>query len=166
MSGYIRTMLTATNILLAFILLNGWTFLLFGWDKIQAEKFGWRVSEGTLLKMALFGGSLGAYAGRALFRHKTRKQPFNGRLQNIAMVQLVGLTFGGVYFYEPGGLSSPAEAVQVQSFAQRPQAPAYYPNCAAARAAGAAPIYRGQPGYRGPLDRDNDGIACEPYRGR
>lgn len=43
---------------------------------------------------------------------------------------------------------------------------AYYPNCAAARSAGAAPIYRGQPGYRSPLDRDNDGVACEPYRGR
>ena len=37
----------------------------------------------------------------------------------------------------------------------------YYPNCAAARAAGAAPIYRGQPGYRPGLDRDGDGIACE-----
>lgn len=37
----------------------------------------------------------------------------------------------------------------------------YYPNCDAARAAGAAPIYAGQPGYRGALDRDKDGIACE-----
>jgi Excalibur calcium-binding domain len=37
----------------------------------------------------------------------------------------------------------------------------YYPNCAAARAAGAAPILRGQPGYRRALDRDNDGVACE-----
>ena len=37
----------------------------------------------------------------------------------------------------------------------------YYPNCAAARKAGAAPIYRGQPGYRPGLDRDGDGIACE-----
>jgi hypothetical protein len=37
----------------------------------------------------------------------------------------------------------------------------YYPNCRAACEAGAAPIYRGQPGYRPPLDRDNDGIACE-----
>jgi hypothetical protein len=37
----------------------------------------------------------------------------------------------------------------------------YYANCAAARAAGAAPIRRGQPGYRPELDRDNDGIACE-----
>jgi hypothetical protein len=39
-------------------------------------------------------------------------------------------------------------------------------SCAAARAAGAAPVYRGQPGYNPNLDGDNDGIACEPYRGR
>lgn len=37
----------------------------------------------------------------------------------------------------------------------------YYPNCAAARAAGAAPIYRGQAGYGPHLDRDGDGKACE-----
>ncbi|WP_406239578.1 excalibur calcium-binding domain-containing protein [Nocardia sp. NBC_01009] len=37
----------------------------------------------------------------------------------------------------------------------------YYPNCAAARAAGAAPLRRGEPGYSSKLDRDNDGIACE-----
>ncbi|MGX1596104.1 excalibur calcium-binding domain-containing protein [Dietzia maris] len=41
-----------------------------------------------------------------------------------------------------------------------PQA-AYYPNCSAARAAGVAPLYRGQPGYASKLDRDNDGVACE-----
>jgi len=38
---------------------------------------------------------------------------------------------------------------------------AYYSNCADARAAGAAPLYAGQPGYRPGLDRDNDGVACE-----
>ena len=37
----------------------------------------------------------------------------------------------------------------------------FYKNCSEARAAGAAPIYRGEPGYREKLDRDNDGIACE-----
>ena len=37
----------------------------------------------------------------------------------------------------------------------------YYRNCKAARDAGAAPLYRGQPGYRPELDRDKDGIACE-----
>ena len=37
----------------------------------------------------------------------------------------------------------------------------YYRNCAAARAAGAAPLRQGQPGYRAALDRDKDGVACE-----
>ncbi|MGV0837124.1 GmrSD restriction endonuclease domain-containing protein [Mycolicibacterium thermoresistibile] len=37
----------------------------------------------------------------------------------------------------------------------------YYPNCRAAREAGAAPIFAGQPGYRTGLDGDGDGIACE-----
>nr|WP_217272264.1 excalibur calcium-binding domain-containing protein [Sphingopyxis sp. BSNA05] len=37
----------------------------------------------------------------------------------------------------------------------------YYPNCAAARAAGPTPIYRSQCAYGRHLDRDGDGIACE-----
>jgi micrococcal nuclease len=37
----------------------------------------------------------------------------------------------------------------------------FFNNCSEARAAGAAPIYRGEPGYRPKLDRDNDGVACE-----
>ena len=41
----------------------------------------------------------------------------------------------------------------------------YFSGCDEARAAGAAPIYRGQPGYRDKMDGDSDGIACEPYRG-
>lgn len=41
-----------------------------------------------------------------------------------------------------------------------------YRNCSEARAAGAAPVRRGEPGYGPQLDRDNDGIGCEPYRGR
>ncbi|MDD3800234.1 MAG: excalibur calcium-binding domain-containing protein [Novosphingobium sp.] len=34
-----------------------------------------------------------------------------------------------------------------------------------ARAAGTAPIYLGEPGYRPEMDGDGDGIACEPRRG-
>lgn len=36
-----------------------------------------------------------------------------------------------------------------------------FASCAAARAAGKAPLYRGDPGYSERLDRDGDGIACE-----
>ena len=138
------------TLVLAFAALNLWTFVLFGWDKMRAEQGGWRVSETSLLSLALIGGIGGAYAGRALFRHKTRKKSFNTALQSIGFFQLVALTFCGVYFYEPAGLSTPA----------------YYSNCSDARSAGAAPLDSGNPGYRPALDRDNDGIACEPYRGR
>jgi hypothetical protein len=41
----------------------------------------------------------------------------------------------------------------------------YYSGCREVRAAGAAPLYRGEPGYRPEMDGDSDGIACEPYRG-
>ncbi|OJW58016.1 MAG: hypothetical protein BGO57_12240 [Sphingomonadales bacterium 63-6] len=55
------------------------------------------------------------------------------------------------------------------SQAVRKAAPAwprvFYRNCNEARAAGAAPLHRSQPGYRSEMDGDNDGIACEPYRG-
>lgn len=37
----------------------------------------------------------------------------------------------------------------------------YYGSCDDVRAAGAAPLRRGEPGYRPGLDRDNDGIACD-----
>lgn len=37
-----------------------------------------------------------------------------------------------------------------------------YGSCKAAWAAGAAPLYAGQPGYRSDMDGDGDGVACEP----
>jgi hypothetical protein len=42
----------------------------------------------------------------------------------------------------------------------------YYSGCNEVRAAGKAPLYADQSGYRPEMDGDNDGIACEPYRGR
>ncbi|MFA7585437.1 MAG: excalibur calcium-binding domain-containing protein [Novosphingobium sp.] len=48
--------------------------------------------------------------------------------------------------------------------ARAPQAGDYWPGCDPARAAGTAPIYVGEPGYRKEMDGDDDGIACEPYR--
>jgi competence protein ComEC len=42
-----------------------------------------------------------------------------------------------------------------------PMPEVFYPNCAAARAAGVTPLLRGQPGYRSGLDGDGDGRVCE-----
>ena len=48
-----------------------------------------------------------------------------------------------------------------QTTTNRRDGSVYYPNCATARAAGAAPVRRGEPGYGRHLDRDNDGVGCE-----
>jgi len=56
-----------------------------------------------------------------------------------------------------------ATAPNPPAIAPRPERGVFYRNCAEARAAGAAPIYAGQPGYRPGLDRDGDGVACEPW---
>lgn len=47
-----------------------------------------------------------------------------------------------------------------QAFVTQPQQGGYR-NCGEARAAGAAPLHRGDPGYSPRLDRDGDGLACE-----
>ena len=57
---------------------------------------------------------------------------------------------------------SPGNPTPVQVGPTGPAPAAYYKNCTAARAAGAAPLHRGQPGYRDQLDGDHDGVACEP----
>jgi len=51
---------------------------------------------------------------------------------------------------DPGGSSTTPGSGEV-----------YFENCDAARAAGAAPVDAGDPGYGPHLDRDGDGIACE-----
>lgn len=47
--------------------------------------------------------------------------------------------------------------------ARQPQIGDSWGGCDDARAAGTAPIYSGEPGYRDNMDGDGDGIACEPY---
>lgn len=60
------------------------------------------------------------------------------------------------YQLAPAGYAAPGQPRNGRAFA----------NCDEARAAGAAPVRRGQPGYGSHLDRDNDGVGCEPYKGR
>jgi endonuclease YncB( thermonuclease family) len=61
---------------------------------------------------------------------------------------------------EPQPEPEPARAPEPVS-APEASASAYYANCDAARAAGAAPLHAGEPGYSTKLDRDKDGVACE-----
>lgn len=52
------------------------TFVLYGYDKMQAQREGGRVPENVLHGMALIGGAAGGWAGMFGFRHKTRKRNF------------------------------------------------------------------------------------------
>lgn len=84
-----KALVTPANIATALIAVNFIAFAAFGIDKARAERGAWRISEGTLLRLAFLGGTPGAYAGRALFRHKTRKQPFCANLHAIAVLQVI-----------------------------------------------------------------------------
>lgn len=83
------------NFATAFIGINFAAFAAFGIDKMKAEAGSWRIAESTLLMLAFVGGTPGAYAGRMLFRHKTRKQPFSSTLHGIAILQGMLLAIGG-----------------------------------------------------------------------
>jgi outer membrane biosynthesis protein TonB len=62
----------------------------------------------------------------------------------------------------PAPVPAPAPApVPAPAPAPVPAPSAHYENCSAARAAGAAPVRIGQPGYGRHLDRDGDGIGCD-----
>jgi uncharacterized membrane protein YsdA (DUF1294 family) len=94
----LHPLFTAANIVTALIAVNFLTFAAFGIDKARAEAGAWRISEAALLQLAFLGGTPGAYAGRALFRHKTRKQPFSDHLHTIAVLQIAALAGVAVAF--------------------------------------------------------------------
>jgi uncharacterized membrane protein YsdA (DUF1294 family) len=65
-----------TSTLLVFLaVVNTFSLILFGVDKLKSKRGGWRIPESRLLLTAFFG-PFGAYAGMLLFRHKTRKVKF------------------------------------------------------------------------------------------
>ena len=99
-------LLTPTNITTALIAINFIAFAAFGVDKAKARARRWRVQESTLLTLAFLGGTLGAYAGRAVFRHKTRKQPFGSHLFQIAVGQMLAL--GGLMVVAAELMSTPS----------------------------------------------------------
>jgi len=78
---------------LAWVFVNLWTFAIFAVDKRSAGTKEWRVSESSLLTLALIGGSFGAICGQYFLRHKTRKEPFRTQLFSIIAIQLAIVSF-------------------------------------------------------------------------
>ncbi len=50
------------------------TFIIYGIDKYKSIKHKYRISENTLIILAILGGSLGAFFGMIIFHHKTKKK--------------------------------------------------------------------------------------------
>lgn len=78
--------------LIYLVALNGFTLLMFAWDKFQAGRGGSRIAESTFYLMALIGGSAAILLGRPVLRHKTVKQPFGRIVLAIAVLQVLAVT--------------------------------------------------------------------------
>ena len=77
------------NIIFGYLLaVNITSFLLYGIDKYKAKKGRWRISEATLLLMAVIGGSIGAWAGMRLWHHKTMHKNFKYGIPVIIIFQV------------------------------------------------------------------------------
>ncbi|RXM38249.1 DUF1294 domain-containing protein [Chryseobacterium sp. CH21] len=64
------------------------TFGVFGFDKWQAKKHQWRISENTLLGLSLIG-VVGAASGMILFNHKVSKKSFLMKFVLVVLIDLV-----------------------------------------------------------------------------
>lgn len=75
---------------LAYYLLaiNAVAFIMYGIDKYKAKKAKWRISEATLLLLAVLGGSIGAWMGMKVWHHKTMHKKFKYGIPAILMIQI------------------------------------------------------------------------------
>ena len=74
--------------LIYLIIINVFTFIIFGVDKLKAKHNAYRISEKTLLTFCIFGGVLGGLFGMIVFRHKTKKPKFIYSLPIILIAYL------------------------------------------------------------------------------
>jgi uncharacterized membrane protein YsdA (DUF1294 family) len=71
--------------------LNVITFFVYGIDKWKAKKGKWRISEATLLILAIIGGSIGAWLGIKVWHHKTMHKKFKYGVPAIIALQLIAV---------------------------------------------------------------------------
>jgi len=81
------------TIIYILIVINVLTFLVYGIDKWKAKQGRWRISEATLLLLAIVGGSIGALLGMKIWHHKTMHKKFKYGLPLILLVQIALIFF-------------------------------------------------------------------------
>lgn len=87
------TYLTPINIIVYLLTINLIGILIMYIDKKKAKYGRWRISEKTLLIVALLGGSIGTIIGMYWFRHKTQKIKFTLGFPTILISETVMITY-------------------------------------------------------------------------
>ena len=64
------------------------TFIVYGIDKWKAQHKRWRIPESVLLGLAALGGSVGAWLGMQVWRHKTQHKKFKYGVPAIFVAQV------------------------------------------------------------------------------
>jgi len=86
------------NVLLYYLIaVNTLTFVVYGIDKWKAKQGSWRISEATLLTLAVIGGSIGALLGMKIWHHKTMHKKFKYGLPLILLAQII-LVYFSIHF--------------------------------------------------------------------
>ena len=73
--------------------INAITFVVYGIDKYKAKKAKWRISEATLLLLAVLGGSIGAWMGMRVWHHKTMHKKFKYGIPAILLMQIALMAY-------------------------------------------------------------------------
>ena len=74
--------------LIYLLAINAVTFTVYGIDKYKAKHAKWRISEATLLLLAVVGGSIGAWCGMKVWHHKTMHKKFTYGVPVILLLQV------------------------------------------------------------------------------
>lgn len=72
------------------VIINAAGFLFMLIDQRKAQKNLWRISERSLMSIAVFGGSVGVLLGMQIFQHKTKKFRFTIGVPVILAMQIIG----------------------------------------------------------------------------
>ena len=75
------------------VAINLVAFFMYGIDKWKARRSKWRISEATLLVLAVVGGSIGAWLGMKTWHHKTLHKKFRFGVPLILTVQILLLIY-------------------------------------------------------------------------
>ena len=73
--------------------INAVAFIMYGIDKYKAKEAKWRISEATLLLLAVLGGSIGAWMGMKVWHHKTMHKKFKYGIPAILLIQIALMAY-------------------------------------------------------------------------